>query len=143
MKVSDEPIVIQIKTQASISSIWRAFTLLSELRQWLFAEIPSFVAEEGFSTEFDILAGERTFNHVWVVKEVIKKEKIVVEWSYTGYEGKGDVSYEIIKDRLHNIIRVTNTVTQDFDNNIPEFKRESAVNGWKYFVQDRLVKYLS
>jgi len=40
-------------------------------------------------------------------------------------------------------LTVTNIVTQDFDDSIPEFKRESCIGGWNYFIKERLVQFLS
>ena len=68
---------------------------------------------------FDIATENKVFRHHWLVKEVIPKSKLVVEWSYRGHLGKGDVIYEIIKSDDTTDIRLTNKVTEDFDDNIP------------------------
>ena len=73
---------------------------------------------------------------------MVPKSKLVVEWSYRGHLGKGDVIYEIIKSDDTTDIRLTNKVTEDFDDNIPWFRRESAENGWNYIIKDKLVNLL-
>ena len=139
MKKSDKPIIIEIESKASISTIWEALTQLSLMRQWLFPEIPDFDPVVGFCTKFDIKTDNRVFKHVWKVKEVEPKSKITVEWSYEGYAGRGDVIYQIIdRPDKARLFRLTNTVLEDFDDSIPEFKRQSAEAGWNYLIRHRL-----
>jgi hypothetical protein len=47
-------------------------------------------------------------------------------------------------DKLGNLTKLTLTarVVEDFDDSIPEFKRESCVAGWNYFIKERLSDYL-
>jgi len=38
---------------------------------------------------------------------------------------------------------LTCEVVEDFDDNIEEFKRESGIEGWNYFIKNRLKEFLS
>lgn len=142
MKKKEKPIVVSIETEASSSIIWHSLTDLAQMRQWLFPEIPSFAAEVGFSTSFDIKTENQVFKHHWLVKEVVHKKRLVVEWSYIGHAGKADVIYEIIRSDDTKEVKLTNKVTEDFDDSIPEFRRESAEDGWTFLIENRLATLL-
>jgi len=40
------------------------------------------------------------------------------------------------------MLTLTTQITEDFDDSIPEFKRESCIGGWNYFLKERLFNYL-
>jgi hypothetical protein len=44
----------------------------------------------------------------------------------------------------NNLTKLTLSVEvqEDFPESIPEFKRESCIGGWNYFINNRLKEYL-
>ncbi len=140
---SDPPIIIEQEINVPVSEIWSALTELEEMRQWFFDIIPDFKAEAGFETQFHLTNEGRDFPHLWKVVEVIPQEKIVVNWKFGGYSGSSNVAFEIIRTDDKNIIRLTTEVIEDHPQDIPEFRRESSVGGWNYFMKDRLYNYLT
>lgn len=142
MKITDPPVVVEQTFNAPKEKIWQAITDPVLMRQWFFDNIPDFKAEVGFTTRFDVHSGERTFPHLWRVSEVIANQKLSVNWKFGGYDGDSFVHFELFAEKGQTTLRVTTEVVEDFDDAIPEFRRESSVAGWKYFIQDRLKEWI-
>ena len=142
MKKSEKPIIVVEKFDKSVDKVWAAITDVEEMTKWFFDNIPDFKPEAGFEVEFDVDAGERHFLHQWRVIRAVPKELIEVNWSYEGYSGNAIVSFKLEKLGNQTKLTLTNTVTEDFTEGIPEFERESCIGGWQYFIQQRLKEYL-
>lgn len=142
MKRTDPPIIVEHYFSYSPARIWKALTNPQEMRQWFFEQIPDFKPELDFYTEFIIVNEGRTFTHCWTIKEVIPEEKIVYRWNYPEYPGDSNVYFEIEAQESGSLLRVSTEVLEDFPDDIPEFKRDSCVAGWEYFIQNRLPEYL-
>ena len=141
MKESDPVIITQIFNN-SITEVWEAITQVDQMTQWFFEEIPSFRPEVGFSTAFNIKTSERNFLHLWKIIEVIPYRKIVYDWRYQGYAGESSVSFELFEEEDQTKLKLTAAGFETYPQNIPEFTRESCINGWIYFINNRLKNYL-
>lgn len=142
MKVDEEPIIIEQTFNTSIDAVWKAITDIDQMRQWFFDNIPSFKPEVGFETQFDVQSGERTFRHMWKVTEVVPLKLIKINWNYEGYQGDSDVLFELSEQDNKAKLRLTDLVLEDFSQDIPEFKRESGVEGWTFFIKRSLKDFL-
>ncbi len=143
MKVSEPPVKVEQIFNNSIDDVWLAITSLDKMTQWYFENIPEFEAIVGFRTKFNVKAPSRDYLHQWRIIEVIPKQKISYNWNYKDLEGDANVSFELFQLKNETKLIVTMEILEDFDDSIPEFKRESCQNGWKYFINERLVSYLS
>ncbi|MFK5893557.1 MAG: hypothetical protein QM504_10085 [Pseudomonadota bacterium] len=66
----------------------------------------------------------------------------------SGYSDSGaNIACELLKNGLSLItpidnhqtkLKLTYTVIESFPNNIPEFTRESGIEGWNHFIKDSL-----
>ncbi len=141
-----EPIIVEQHYDVSKAVLWGAISEREQMIQWFFQEIPDFKAESGFETQFNVSTDERDFNHLWKITEAVDNERIVYDWRYEGYEGAGEVIFEVFDSGDGSGLRVTCNGIESFQageqKNIPEFARESGEAGWKYFVQDALKNYL-
>jgi len=142
MKASDSPVVVEQTFNASKEKVWNAITVKDEMIQWYFPMIPEFKPEVGFETLFTVEHEGRVFPHRWKVLEVEPCKKISYTWKYDNYDGDGYVTFEIIEGCDKTRLQLTCTITEDFDDSIPEFKRESCVGGWEYFIKQQLRSYL-
>jgi len=142
MKKTDPPIIVEANYSTSVEKVWEAINQLEKMQQWFFENIESFQAEVGFETSFAVQSYERTFTHLWKVKEVIPLKKISYHWSYEEYSGDGFVEFEIFEKENGTQLRLTNIITEDYPNDVPEFKRESCIGGWNYFLGERLKEFL-
>lgn len=142
MKKTDPPIVVKQIFYSPIEIVWEAITELEKMHQWYFENIPSFKPEVGFKTQFNIQSGERNFLHKWLVLEVIPNKLIKYNWKYEAYPGDSNVTFELFDENDYTKLILTVDILEDFPEDIPEFKRESCIGGWEYFIKDRLKNYL-
>lgn len=63
MKETEEPVIVEQTFDASVETVWNAITVLDQMRQWYFENIPSFRPEVGFETQFDVQNEDRHFLH--------------------------------------------------------------------------------
>lgn len=142
MKISDPPVIVDAVFDISKDLLWNVITEVNHMRHWFFKEIPAFNPEVGFETLFLINSPDREFPHVWKIIEVDPGQKIVYDWRYTGYEGAGTVSFELVTLGEKTKLVLTNITTENWQEDIPEFTRESAEGGWNYFIKQSLKKYV-
>lgn len=142
MKVNEAPVVVKVKFLVSKSVLWKAITNPEEMVQWFFPQMKDFKAEVGFKTQFNVAVEDRNYMHLWKIIEVIPEQKIVYDWRYENYKGIGHICFEISETATGSELTLTNTVLKDFQENIPEFNRESCEGGWNYFLGQQLANYL-
>lgn len=143
MKTTDEPVIVEEIFEVNKEKVWNSITVLDEMINWYFENIPDFKPVVGFRTEFNITSGERDFLHKWHVTEVIPNEKIVYNWQYDGYHGSADVCFLLYEIDGRTKLELKVIILEDFNEGIPEFTRESCMNGWKYFINQRLKEYIT
>ncbi len=142
MKKDERPIIVDQSFNCSIETLWDAITQVDQMRSWFFDNIPSFKPEVGFAVQFNVKTPEREFLHLWEIIEVIPCKKIVYNWRYKNYQGDSTVEFALFTHKDKTILQVISTVLEEFPDDIPEFKRESGVAGWTFFIQDNLKRYL-
>jgi uncharacterized protein YndB with AHSA1/START domain len=143
MKKDEEPIIVEATFNTSIENVWNAITEIDRMRQWYFKDIPAFKPEVGFETKFDVRSQDRTFPHVWKVTEVVPLRMIAYNWKYEGYQGDSNVVFELFQQDNSTMLRLTHRVLESFSGNIPEFSRESGVEGWTFFIKKSLKDFLA
>ena len=143
MRTTDEPIIVEQVFDKPINEVWNAITNPHQMTQWFFDNIPDFKAEEGFKVQFNVKAPSRDFLHLWEITEVIPQQKIVYNWKYQDYAGDSYVTFELFELETQTKLVLTCKVIEDFDDTIEEFKYESGIAGWNYFIKDSLVTFLS
>ena len=128
---------------ANVSSVWSAITVLDQMKKWYFDNIPEFNTDVGFTTEFVVVNDPRTFTHQWEITECIEQEKISYKWKFKEYDGESISHFELYPESDDvTRLRVRIEILKDFTDDISEFRRESCIGGWNYFVGDRLKNYL-
>lgn len=142
MKVHEPPVVVEQSFDTSAVAVWNAITAVDEMRQWYFDNIPAFEARVGFETRFTIINEGREFPHLWKVTEVTPGKKISYEWRFGGYPGAGLVTFELTEQDGRTSLKLTNTVHEDFPDDVPEFRRESCLAGWQYLIGQGLKEHL-
>ena len=142
MRKNDEPIIVEQTFNTSVDIVWNSITEIDKMRQWYFENIPSFKPEVGFEIRFNVQSQDRNFLHIWKVTEVVPLKKIVYNWRYENYPGDSLVKFELFEDNNSTKLRLTHQVLENFPDDIPEFKRESGVEGWTFFIRKSLKKFL-
>jgi uncharacterized protein YndB with AHSA1/START domain len=141
MKESFEPIIVEQEFDTTPEKLWDAITQLDQMRLWFIETIPDFKPEVGFEVKFNVSADSRDFLHIWKVVEVINQNKISFDWTFEGIKGRSRTTFELLKIDARCKLTLTAEVLESFPDDIPEFRRESGVKGWKYFINERLVDY--
>ena len=142
MRRDEKPIIVEQAFDADINAVWDALTKIDLMRQWYFDDIPDFKPEVGFETQFTVTNEGRDFPHMWKVIEAIPAKKIAYSWKYDTYPGDSFVEFELFERDDSTKLKLTVHVLDDFPDDIPEFKRESCVAGWEYFIKQRLREFL-
>jgi uncharacterized protein YndB with AHSA1/START domain len=142
MRNNDEPIIVEQTFIAPMDTVWKAITEIGQMRQWYFDNIPTFKAEVGFETQFNVECNGRNIMHRWKVTEVVPMMKITYKWKYEGYPGDSFVVFELFNQDNATTLRLTHNVIENFPDDIPEFTRESCLEGWTFFIQKSLKEYL-
>jgi uncharacterized protein YndB with AHSA1/START domain len=142
MSKNDEPIIVEQTFNTSIDTVWNSITEIDQMRQWYFENIPSFKPEVGFETQFNVQSQDRNFLHMWKVTEVVPQKMIKYNWKYMGYRGDSFVVFELFKQNNVTKLRLTHEVQESFPEDIPEFSRESGVEGWTFFIRRSLKEFL-
>jgi uncharacterized protein YndB with AHSA1/START domain len=142
MKKNDEPVVVEQTFSTDIDTVWKSITKIDLIRQWYFNTILSFKPEVGFETQFSVESGGRSFLHLWKVTEVVPLKRIVYNWKYDGITGDSFVVFELFRQNDMTTLRLTHQIKESFPDNIPEFSRESCVEGWTFFIRKSLREFL-
>ena len=142
MKVTEAPVNVEETFKVSAEAVWNAITVIDEMREWYFENIPAFEARVGFETQFMVTNEGREFPHMWKVTEVVPLKKISYDWRFAGYPGVGLVTFELTGQGGATTLSLTNAVLEDFPDDVPEFERDSCLAGWQYFIGQSLRGYL-
>jgi len=143
VKTSENPVIVEQSFDLPSETVWKAITELDQMHKWYFENIPSFKAEVGFETQFDIQNEDRHFLHMWKVIEVVNLKMIKYNWRYANWPGDSFVTFELSDENEQTKLRVTAQVLEDFPDDVPEFSRTSCMAGWTYFIRQRLPQFLS
>jgi len=142
MKRAYPPIIVEETYNTSLKSVWAAITEAAQMQIWYFEQIESFLPNEGFSTEFLVENEGRKFTHLWKIIEVKVNHKIKYQWRYKEYPGDSVVTFELVEVGDKVKLKLTAEVIENFPDDIPEFKRESGVEGWNYLIKKSLKAFL-
>ena len=143
MKPIEPPIIIFHTYPTTTNRLWSALTDLHEMREWYFEALPDFKPEIGFKTSFLLENEGRKFTHQFEVLAVEPEKMIRYTFNFAEYDGDGHVTFEIEPDGNQTTLTLTSVVTKAYPSDIPEFKRESGIGGWNYFLKQRLTEYLA
>ncbi len=129
-----EPVIVEKTLLKSPHEIWKVLTEVAHMQRWFFEQIPAFEAVEGFEVGFDVVSDTRHFFHQWKVTAVLPFQKIAYEWRFKEYPGVSVSIFELFPKESGTRLRITSKVLKPFPTAIPEFSRESCLDGWTYFV---------
>ncbi|MCH7397817.1 SRPBCC domain-containing protein [Belliella sp. DSM 107340] len=141
MKKTDPPIVVEQTFEASISTVWTVITEVEYMKLWFFNSIKAFETKEGFETRFFVRHNKHYFLHLWKIIQVELGKSIKYNWKYGGYEGDSTVSFELFEEGKFTRLRLTVEILEDFPDHIPEFSRESCMEGWEYLIKESLFNF--
>ena len=136
------PLIVRQLFDASVTKVWKAITDENQMKEWYFETLNSFKPIVGFETEFNVRANDNDYLHLWKVTEVIPEERISYTWKFGGYPGESLVTFEISKEDRSTKMKLTEVGIESFPQDNPDFTRESWIEGWNYFICNRLKEFL-
>lgn len=139
--MSNEPFVIERIYSASPARVWKAITDNNDMQQWYF-KLADFKPEVGFEFTFEGGDEKQTYVHLCRITAVEKERKLTYTWSYEGYEGMSEVTWELFPEGTGTKLRLTHTGLETFPQNNPSFRKESFAKGWTYITGESLAKFL-
>jgi len=136
------PLIVGQLYDASVAKVWKAITDENQMKEWYFESMNSFKPVVGFETEFNVRANNKDYLHIWKVTEVIPEVKISYIWRFGGYPGESLVTFEVSRVDKLTKLKLTEVGIESFPQDNPDFTRESWIEGWNYFICNRLKEYL-
>ena len=136
--------IIEVTTQlpATTKTVWQALTDPVQMRQWYFDNIPDFMPEVGFATEFPVQSEARTFTHLWTVTKVVPQQELCYRWQYREYPGEAEAIFQLSPDSDGTRLFLRFAGLDTFPNGIPEFTEAACRGGGRDFLQEQLPAYL-
>lgn len=137
-----QPYVIEQLYAAPVARVWQALTDNSQMKQWYF-DLPEFKPEVGFTFSFTGGPdGGIQYNHICRITEVIENRKLSYTWSYEGYAGESEVSFELFDESGLTRLRLTHKGLETFPTDNPDFDAKNFAAGWDYITGTSLRNYL-
>ena len=139
----DGSIIIEQIFDTPINLVWKAISEPEQMTKWFFEQIEDFEPKIGFKTSFVVKVEDRVYTHLWELIDAVPLKKIVYSWKYAEHQGEAIISFELSESDNKTKLTLTNLGLETFPRDVPEFSYESCVNGWTYFINNRLKAYLS
>ena len=129
-----QPFIIEKTFDAPPEKVWKAITDKDQMKEWYF-NLSEFKAEPGFEFSF---AGKgrkgEDYLHICKVTEVIQENKLSHSWSYKGYPGMSEVTFELFPEEESTRMRLIHEGIESFAANGPDFTKESFAEGWTMII---------
>ncbi len=135
----DIPFITEQVYEAPIEAVWLALTDEHKMREWYFPQLKKFEPVVGFQFQFADDGSE--FKKEWRVTQVIDGRKLAHSWTYKGYPGSSEVTFELFKEGAGTKLKLTHTDLASFPHD-PHFARHRFENGWKQILGTNLDNYI-
>lgn len=127
-----------------IAKVWEAISNRESLKKWYFDFAEDFSLIIG--TEFHWSAGSpegKQWPHKGVITEVIEGKKLAHTWEYPGYEGKGEVVWELTElSATQTKLNLTFIILNPFDTREEDLARKNFRGGWENILFTSLTEFL-
>ena len=138
-KEMDKPLIMEFDYSVPKTDVWEAMTNPEKMRIWYFPQLEEFEPKVGYEFKFEDRNDE--YRKKWVVTKIDKPDIFAHNWSYKGYPGESEVTFELFSTDNGTKIRVTHTGLQSFPDD-PHFKRERFEWGWNNLLGKNLKNLL-
>jgi uncharacterized protein YndB with AHSA1/START domain len=128
--------------QVTPELLWEALTDKAQMKKWYF-NVDDFRPEKGFQFSFEgtTKTGEIKI-HRCVVTEVIPMKRLQHTWEYDGHPGHSVLTWELIPEGSATRVRLIHEGLDSIAQNGPGFQPENFEQGWTYFLDEALPRYL-
>lgn len=140
--MNQQPYVIERVYDAPVAHVWQALTEYEQMKQWYF-DLPGFTPEVGYV--FNFTGGHKDsvqYQHVCRITQAVENEILSYTWSYEGYEGESEVSFELFAEGEQTRLKLTHKGLESFPANNPDFAATNFEKGWESLIGTRLKAFL-
>jgi uncharacterized protein YndB with AHSA1/START domain len=135
----DTPFVFEQVYDAPKEKVWQALTDENKMRTWYFPQLKKFRPFVGY--QFEFTNDGSPYQKEWRVTQLIDRNKMAHTWSYTGYPGCSEVTFEIFEEGDKTRLKLTHTGLGSFPGD-PHFARHRFEDGWKNIIGHNLKYFL-
>src|SRR3977135_570054 len=135
-----EAVVIERTFTAPVARVWKALTVVGEMKQWYF-DLKKFKPEVGFEFEFTVVHEGMKYHHLCQITEVIPQKKLAYTWRYKGHEGNSLVTFELVAEGDKTRVKLTHKGLETFPKT-PSFGRKSFMEGWTQIIGSSLKEFV-
>lgn len=135
----DNPFVVEQVYDAPIKKVWQAITRKDSMKEWYFPQLKKFEPIKGF--EFEFTNDGSPYQKKWRVTKVIDEKLLAHSWTYIGYPGYSEVTFEVIEEGDKTLLRLTHTGLSSFPRD-PHFARHRFEDGWNWILGNKLKNFL-
>jgi uncharacterized protein YndB with AHSA1/START domain len=139
LTIMDTPYVMEQAYDVPPSEVWQALTDENKMRKWYFPQLRKFEPIVGF--EFVFTNDGSTYQKEWRVTKVTGGRLLAHSWTYKGYPGNSEVTFELFEEGEKTRLRLTHTGLASFPHD-PHFARHRFEDGWKQIIGTNLKNYL-
>lgn len=136
----NEPFVLEEYYHTPAEHVWQALTDVNAMKVWYFPQLKSFQPVVGFEMQF--YHDGSAYQKRWEVSQVVTGKKLAHSWSYVGYTGLSEVTFELFPDRHCTMLKLTHTGLATFPND-PHFAPHRFEQGWQQIISYKLKEYLT
>jgi uncharacterized protein YndB with AHSA1/START domain len=140
--MNNQPFVIERLYDAPASRVWKAITSKDEMKQWYF-DVSDFKPKPGFEFTFngEGRKGDK-YVHLCKITEVIEGKKLSYIWTYEGFSGSSEVTFELFPQGSQTRLRLTHSGLETFPQTNSDFARENFTEGWTYITGTALKNFV-
>lgn len=129
------PFVIERVFDAPIDKVWFVLTDTDKMKKWYFPALQHFEPVVGAAFEFR--NDGSAYQKVWTVTDLIEGRKLAHNWSYKGYPGSSEVTFELFEEGDKTRLKLTHTGLESFPDD-PHFARQRFEDGWTMIIGGNL-----
>lgn len=140
-QIKAAPVIVERVYDAPAEKVWQAITDKQQMKEWYF-DFKEFKPEVGFEFTWYGDDGKTKWLHAGKITEVVPGKKISYTWSYPGYAGESEVTFELFRDGNKTRLKLTHTGLETFPADVPSFKPENFIAGWTEIIGTLLKNFL-
>ena len=140
--MENQPVVVERIFNAPASKVWTALTDRGKMAKWYF-DLAEFKAETGF--KFQFMGGSNSgkpYLHLCEITEVIPGKKLTHSWRYDGYPGISFVTFELVDQGDHTLLKLIHQGIETFPKENPDLAKANFAEGWNQIINVSLKEYL-
>ena len=137
--MNNDALILEEEFNSPVGLVWRAFTEKDMMAKWYF-EIAEFKPEKGFKFQFEGGEEGKRYLHLCEVLEVLPLKKIKHSWTYDGYEGTSQVTFELKPLGKKTGLKLIHEGLESFTE--PDLAKDKFREGWEYLIRQSLKEFL-